>query len=64
MFDGGPIIRGWKEILILGKALNFGVIFQKLALNLINNWKYWEKSRENANFSESFFLIFGRAINV
>ena len=32
---GGPIFRGRNEILLLGKALKFGVIFQKYALKLI-----------------------------
>ena len=32
---GGPIFRGWNEILLLGKALKCGVIFQKIALKLI-----------------------------
>ena len=60
---GGPICLGWNEILLLGKALKFGVIFQKYALKLRKNWKIIEKIREkNANFSENF-LIFGRAIN-
>ena len=27
-----PIFRGWNEILLLGKALKFGVVFQKYAL--------------------------------
>ena len=30
-----PIFRGLNEILLLGKALKFGVIFQKYALKLI-----------------------------
>ena len=34
---GGPIFRVWKEILLLGKALKLGVIFQKYALKLIKN---------------------------
>ena len=34
---GGPIFRGWNEFLLLGKALKFGVIFQKYALKFINN---------------------------
>ena len=37
MFGGGPIFRGWNEILLLGKALKFGVIFQKYELKLIKN---------------------------
>ena len=35
MFGGGPIFRGCNETLLLGKALKFGVIFQKYALKLI-----------------------------
>ena len=35
MFGGGPIFRGRKEILLLGKAVKFVVIFQKYALKLI-----------------------------
>ena len=59
---GGLLFRGWNEILLLGKALKFGVIFHKYALKLIKKLKnYWENSKENANFSENF-LIFGRAI--
>ena len=34
---GGPIFRGWNEILLLGKDLKFGVNFQKYALKLIKN---------------------------
>ena len=33
----GPIFRGWNEILLLGKALKFGVNFQKYAFKLIKN---------------------------
>ena len=58
---GGPIFRGWNEILQLGKALKFGVIFQKSALKLIKICKIIGKIRKNANFSE-IFLIFWRAI--
>ena len=32
---GGPIFEGRNEILLLVKALKFGVIFQKYALKLI-----------------------------
>ena len=35
MIGGGPIFRGGNKILLLGKALKFGVIFQKYALKLI-----------------------------
>ena len=59
---GGPIFRGLNEILQLGKALKFGVIFQKYALKLIKNWKINEEIREKCKFSEKF-LILGRAIN-
>ena len=52
---GGPIFEGQNEILLLGKALKFGVIFQKYALKLLIIWKnYQENSRKNANFSENF----------
>ena len=68
---GGPIFRGWNEILLVGKALKFGVIFQKLALKLIKIAKLLEKFEKNANFSESFlnflagnnFLIIGKIRN-
>ena len=43
---GGPIFEGRNEILLLGKALKSGVIFQKYALKLIKNWKIVEKIRE------------------
>ena len=54
-FWGGPIFEGRNENLRFGKALQFGVIFQKYALKLIKIWKIIENLRENANFSESFF---------
>ena len=47
---GGPIFRGWNEILLLGKALKFGVIFKKYALKLIKNLKHIEKIREKCKF--------------
>ena len=31
---GGPIFRRRNEILVLGRAIKFGVIFQKYALKL------------------------------
>ena len=43
---------GWNEILLLGKALKFGVIFQKLALKLIKICKIIWTFEKNANFSE------------
>ena len=36
----GPIFRGWNTILLLGKALKFGVIFRKLALKVIKICKF------------------------
>ena len=59
---GGPIFRGWNEILLLGKPLKFRIIFQKYALKLIKICKIIGKIRENADFSE-IFLIFWPAIN-
>ena len=52
---GGPIFRGWNEILLLGKALKFGVIFQKYALKLIKNWKTIEKIREKMQIFQKIF---------
>ena len=60
MFGAGPIFRGWNEILLLGKALKVGVIFQKLALKLIKIAKLLGKFEENANFSEIFLKFSGR----
>ena len=52
---GGPIFRGWNEILLLGKALKFGKIFQKYELKLIKSWKIIEKIREKMqNFQKIF----------
>ena len=36
---GGPIFEGRNEILLLGKALKLGAIFQKYGLKLIKIWK-------------------------
>ena len=58
---GGPIFRGWNEILLLGKALKFWVIFQKFALKLIKICKIIWKIREKFKFFGNF-LIFWRAI--
>ena len=55
MFGGGPIFRGWNEILLLGKALNFGVIFQKFELKLIKICKIIGKIREKFKFFGKFF---------
>ena len=55
---GGTIFRGWNEILLLGRALKFGVIFQKLALKLIKICKIIGKIREKCKFLGKFFLNF------
>ena len=54
---GGPIFRGCNEILLLGKALKFGVIFQKYALKFIKNWKILRKFEKNAKFSENILIL-------
>ena len=51
---GGPIFEGRNEILLLGKALKFGVIFQIYALKLIKIWKIIEKIREKYYFRKIF----------
>ena len=57
---GGSIFRGWNEILLLGKALKFGVIFQKYALKLIKKLrKLLRKFEKNAIFSENFLFSGG-----
>ena len=58
MFGRGPIVRGWNEILLLGKALKFGVIFQKLALKLIKLCKIIGKIREKFKFFGKLFKNF------
>ena len=55
VFWGGPIFRGWNEILLLGKALKFGVIFQKFALKLIKICKIIGKIRDKCKFFGKFF---------
>ena len=59
---GCPIFRGWNEILLLGKALKFGVICQKFALRLIKVCQIIGKIREKCKFFGNF-LIFWPAIN-
>ena len=69
---GGPIFRGWNEVLLLDKALTFGVIFQKYALKLIKNLKNIENIREKCRFlRKSFnflaghkFVIMGKINNL
>ena len=57
---GGPIFEGRNEILLLGKALKFGVIFQKYKLKLIKIWIIIEeKIEKNANFLEIFYFRAG-----
>ena len=66
---GGPpsvwrdsLFEGRDNILLLGKALKFGVIFQKFALKLLKIWKIMEKlSEEKQNFQEKF-RFFARAV--
>ena len=55
MFGGGPIFRGWNEILLLGKALKFGVIVQKFGLQLIKICKIIGKIREKCKIFGKFF---------
>ena len=52
---GGPIFRGWNEILLFGKALKFGVIFQNFALKLIKICKIIGTIREKCKFLGKFF---------
>ena len=59
-FGGGPIFRGWNEILLSGKALKFGVIFQKFALKLIKICKIIGKIRVKYKFFGNFFKFSGR----
>ena len=51
---GGATIRRWNEILLLGKALKFGVIFQNFALKFKKIAKSLGKFAKNATFSEFF----------
>ena len=50
---GGPIFEGRNEISPLGKALKFGIIFQKYALKFIKNGKI-EKNREKMQIFRIF----------
>ena len=55
---GCPIFEGRNEILLWGKALKFGGIYQKYALKLIKIWKIIEKILEkNAKFSETLNFL-------
>ena len=55
MFGGGSDFSRVDEILLLGKALKLGVIFQKYALKLITNWKITEKIREKMQIFQKIF---------
>ena len=55
---GGPIFRGWNEILLLGKALKFRVIFQKFVLKLIKFCKIIGQIRDKNSHFWKIFLIF------
>ena len=60
MFGGGPIFRGWNEILQLGKALklgNFSKIGIKISKNLQNAW---ENVRKVQIFRKIFLKFSGR----
>ena len=52
---GGPIFRGWNEILLLGKVLKFGVVFQKYALKSRKKLKKFEKIREKMQIFHKIF---------
>ena len=61
MFGGSDFSRVDK-ILVLGKALKFGVIFQKYALKLIKKIEnLTRKCEKQCKFFRKFFLIFWRA---
>ena len=57
MFGGGPIFEGLNEISLLGKALKFGVIFQKYGLNLIKLWKTIAKIPEKMQIFRHFLIF-------
>ena len=69
---GGPIFRGWNEILLLGRALKFGVLFLKYALKIINFEKLLRKFEKKCKFFGKFvnflashkFLIMGKIRNI
>ena len=50
----GPIFEGRTEILILGKALKFTLIFEKYELKLIKIWKISEKIRAKMQLFPNF----------
>ena len=69
---GGPIFRGLNEICLLGKALKFGVIFQKYALKLIKIEKLPRQFEKKCKILGIFFnfraghnfLIMGKLRNI
>ena len=55
MFGGGPIFRGWNEILLLGKALKFFGNFSKIGIKINKNLQnYWENARKMQIFRTCF----------
>ena len=55
-----PFIEGRDKILLLGEALKFGVILQRLALNLLKIWKIMKKNLEK--IFPKFFLFLTHAV--
>ena len=57
---GGPIFRGWNEILRLGEALKLGN-FSKIGIKINKNLQnYWENSRKMQIFRKIFLKFSGR----
>ena len=54
----GPIFRWGNESLLFDKALEFGIIFHKSALKLINICKIIGKIREKCKFFQKNFVNF------
>ena len=71
-YGGGPIFRVWIEILLLGKALKFGLIFQNYTIKINKTLKnYWENSSKMQIFHSVFnfpsghnFIIMGKIRNI
>ena len=51
---GDPIFDGRYDFLLLGKALQSGVIFQKYALKLAKIWKIIEKMKGKCKIFDIF----------
>ena len=62
MFVGGSDFSRVERNITIGQSPKIWGNFSKIFIKINKNWKNWENSRKNANFSESF-LIFGRDIN-